>query len=474
MQTMQLPELPSWLPCWNSANVDLESQLSELSEKAHEIQGAADTEGRALTPEEATEIQALYSQFQMIEARITAHDEAQKALSLMTPRSMGRKTSPNDTGNGGHTSDLLRRSDGAVDPAQLRLLQRQPFKGRDYISMFGKPQERNPFPSIDEYLDIIANNRFDPRLVRASAMSEGVDSEGGYAVPPDFAFRWLDSALEQSILWGRVRVEPMVSKTKEVGTFDNFQTTGGSPFGLSLQWKAEDGSWNEQAAKTRSILLTAKVAGIYVPFSNELGDDGGQSFAQLLQSAVIGAVSYGIDDAMISGNGAGKPLGILHSSSLILVAKETGQLADTIEWENVTKMYIRLHPACVANAVWLANPSCLPQLLTLSIPTGANMQFYPVLREESGAYYLLGRPLFLTEKCPTLGDQGDLILLDPSQIILGLRRDMSIALSSHVKFASDQTVLKVSLRLDAQTTWPSTFTPKNGSTLSWAVALAAR
>ena len=50
------------------------------------------------------------------------------------------------------------------------------------------------------------------------------------------------------------------------------------------------------------------------------------------------SLGYGLDDSFISGTGSGMPQGITNSPALITVVKESGQAADTVCCENLTRM----------------------------------------------------------------------------------------------------------------------------------------
>ena len=143
-------------------------------------------------------------------------------------------------------------------------------------------------------------------------------------------------------------------------------------------------------------------------------------------------------------------------------------------------MFARLHPNCWKNAIWIGSQTIIPQLLsmTMSIGTGGThinaIQQTPVLKEDSGRFFLLGKEVFFTEKVPALGNKGDLLLIDPSQYALGLRKDVLIEKSSAVHWNSDKTAYRVILRGDGLGTWNDAVTPKNGDSLSFAVTLAER
>ena len=64
---------------------------------------------------------------------------------------------------------------------------------------------------------------------------------------------------------------------------------------------------------------------------------------------------------------------------------------------------------------------------------------------------LLGRPVIMSEKTPgILGDKGDLSLVDWSFYLLGIRDNLMIDTSDHVKFTSDQTTVRAIARNDGR------------------------
>lgn len=65
----------------------------------------------------------------------------------------------------------------------------------------------------------------------------------------------------------------------------------------------------------------------------------------ILQKGFEDEFQFLIQDAIMSGSGAGMPLGIFNSSGIVCVAKETGQAADTIVAENILKAWSRLLPS---------------------------------------------------------------------------------------------------------------------------------
>jgi HK97 family phage major capsid protein len=313
--------------------------------------------------------------------------------------------------------------------------------------------------------------------VMAATATEGVPGEGGFAVTPEVAAGIFASALEGSV-WARIgaRVETMTSDEKVINAVDDSDETDDEEAGLKAQWKGEASEADIQLMKLRRCVLKTKKLIVLAAASNELGEDA-PDYVVALEAAVARAIGKKFDRAVLSGNGAAQPLGLLNSPATIEVAKETGQAADTFVWENATKMWSRLAPGSHENAWWLIHPTVLPEGLSMSMVIGtAGTQ--PRGAFESGGptgYRLLGRPVVVTSRVKVLGDKGDVILADPSQIAIGIRRGFVIERSMHAFFSSDRLAVRGKFRGDAKPIWaePRTLVD-SGGTVSPVVVLAAR
>lgn len=332
------------------------------------------------------------------------------------------------------------------------------------------------FNDMGEFLSVIQSGMLDQRLtVRAAGQNEASGSSGGFLVPEELAVQVLGPAYEASVCMQRCQVVPMGSDEKKIAGWDTSSASGGTLFGgFTPSIIEEGGTMSAQTGQVRSVKLTARKIGLLAKSSNELVDDA-IAIPQLLQSGLSTAVGYTIDHFAIWGTGGGQPLGIFNAPSKITVDKEGAQVADTILYANLVKMFARLHPSCYANAVWLAHPSTIPQLETLTVPVGTSGAVIRLLTEGNGSPEMLHRPIIFTEKAASLGDEGDVILTDLSQVALGMRKEITIEQSRHVYFASDETAWRAVVRFDVQPLWSAAYTPRNnGSTLSWCVTLQAR
>jgi len=212
--------------------------------------------------------------------------------------------------------------------------------------------------------------------------------------------------------------------------------------------------------------------------SNEMMQDSPLAMSMLLPRIFSEAISFELINQLINGTGVGQMLGILNAPATIQVAKEDGQAADSIEWQNVIKMWSRLMPSAKQNAVWLASPDVEVWLRSMTINVGTGgAPLMVVNASETQPATLFGRPLFFVEQCPALGNVGDILVFNPHAYCIGRKpNDMiRIDISEHARFENDQTVFRAIARCDGQPLQSAPITPKNGgATLSHFVTLAER
>jgi HK97 family phage major capsid protein len=165
----------------------------------------------------------------------------------------------------------------------------------------------------------------------------------------------------------------------------------------------------------------------------------------------------------------------MNSAALITQAAEGSQVADTIVAGNVVNMLSRLPVQSRRTAVWLIHPDAEPQLPLMTI---ANQPVYlpPGGLSQSPFGTLLGRPVIPHQVCQTVGDLGDIMLVDLSQYLIALKAGGIKAQSSiHLWFDQGITAFRFDLRIAGQPWWSGTTASKNGShTMSPFVSLAAR
>lgn len=292
-------------------------------------------------------------------------------------------------------------------------------------------------------------------------------SAGGFLVPERLRADLLRVALESAIVRSRARTIPMDSARVPFPTIDSTSNASTVFGGVSASWTEEGGTLAESEAKFGRIVLDASKLAIRCDVPNELLQDSIISFAAFIDDILPQAISWFEDTAFMTGNGVGQPLGVLNSPALISVTKESGQIADTIVWENIVKMYSRMLPASLGSAVWVANLDTFPELATMSLSVGTGGSAIWLNNGIVGPpMTILGRPVIFTEKVPTVGGAGSgkhINFIDFGYYLVGDRMQMRAESSAHFQFGTDQTVYRIIERVDGRGWLQSAITPQNST-----------
>ncbi|MFI9200167.1 phage major capsid protein [Streptomyces sp. NPDC053048] len=341
------------------------------------------------------------------------------------------------------------------------------------------------FTNSAEYFRTIWHNAnrtadMQAKLTRVrNAFSSTVPSEGGFLIPETLRSEMLRVSLETSIVRPRARVIPMETLRVPFPAIDSTSNVSSVYGGVVGYWTEEGAALTASQAAFSRIVLDAKKLTAYSEVPNELISDSAVSFQAFLDEIFPEALGFYEDIAFIKGSGVGEPLGVLdaNNSAIIAVAKESGQAADTIVWENIVKMYARMLPSSLNRAVWIASNDVFPELATMALSVGTGGSAVWLNNGVEGPpMTILGRPVIFTEKAPgLLGDQGDISFVDFGFYLIGDRQVMSAMSSPHFKFQNDQTAYRIIQRVDGRPWLQSAITPQNnGPTLSPFVQLAAR
>ena len=336
--------------------------------------------------------------------------------------------------------------------------------------------DKGKFKSFGEFLQSVQERNFGGNDVRLRALAESSGEGGGFLVPEEFRSELLRVPMEEGIIRPRARVIPMSTNIVQLPRVIDTSHASSVFGGVVGYWTEEAGSYTASEPTFGQFELKAKKLTGYTQASDELVADSAIGLEQLLISMFGDAIRFYEEKSFIAGDGAGEPIGILNADSLISVAKETGQAATTINYENLVKMYSRMIPSSLNNAVWVAHPDIIPQLLTMSLTVGTGGSAVYVNNAAEGIpTTIFGRPILFSEHCKTLGTVGDIFFADLSYYVIGDRQGVSIASSPHYRFANGETVWRFTERIDGAPWLNSAITPAEGSnTMSPFVALATR
>lgn len=299
------------------------------------------------------------------------------------------------------------------------------------------------------------------------------DNYGGFLVPSVWTPTLLTTPTEADPTQGRTRAIPMgapaIAMPYRVDKDHSSSVSGG----LTVSRRAETAAASASRQQYKKLELRAfSLFGLsYV--TEELLSDSAISFAALIAGSFGDEFQSHMLDEKLNGTGVGEHLGVMKSPALITIAKETGQAADTLVYNNVIKMRARCFQ--YQNAIWLANHDVLPQLILLNQTIGtAGVPVWMPSARDGEPDRLLGRPIFFSEYLKTVGDLGDVLLGNFAEYLEGSYQPMQSAESVHVRFEYHERTFKFFLRNAGAPWWDTVLTPKNGATLSPFVTLAAR
>ena len=454
--------------------------IAEL-DAADEISARAEGENRLMTAEEQTQ----YDNHMSEAARLKGLYEVEQNAAAI----QGQRTAVNDLRNGFRAipdpAEILTR--GAV--SQVRVMEERwtkdpqwGFKGMGDFAL--AVQARAVYGFQDERLERISQYE--------AALDHNVPQSGGILMPPAH-----NTNIYNHMMGARTNLMAMCDRYPLTANLSieltaNAETSrvAGSRWGGVTSYWVEDGTaMTDSQPKVRLIELRPRQLATLVKVTNTLLQNAAALEAFLDQAAVDDQIQT-INNAIMRGDGTGKPKGFMSSGSLVTITKEGGQAAATINQQNILKMWAR----CLDEemAVWLVNRDATPQVNAIAasgasgtVPVMlATQDGYPTMAVP-GPMMLQGRPIRRLEQCSTLGTTGDLVLANMTGYALAYRARsegtvdgepaIERAMSMHLEFDKNRTAFRYIIAVDGQTWLQSAITPEQGSsTLSHFIVIETR
>lgn len=442
------------------AILKLQSRIAGKVTESRAILDGARAEDRPLNDEERQKNEAALAEIRKLEQQI-ADTEAQEQLEAKLAQSK-RAATP----------------EAAAKPTVQLVSVRSAEDGNQAMS-FGL--------WLLEARDAAQGRGVGPRLEAGmrEARSQGLNianpADGGFLVTTDVSQTIFQRMYESGQVLSRCNKLPPLSTSADgisiPAVDETSRATGSRAGGVQGYWVSEGTAPTASKPKLREVQLKL----------NALACLGYATDSLLQHAAVLGQfmiqafsqeLSFLAENAVLRGTGAGQPQGIINSGALVSVSKETGQLASTILFENIVKMWARMWSRSRQNAVWFINQDIEPQLMSMALNLGTGG--IPVYMPPGGLSVapfgsIFGRPVIPIEYASTIGTVGDIVLADMSQYFVIDGGSPQSASSMHVAFSTFEEAFRVKYRVDGQSAWRTTLTPFQGSnTQSPFVALATR
>lgn len=421
----------------------LRKQLEEKKAEGRAIIEAAEAEDRDLTDAESDALDEIETEV------ATLDDKVKEAASLAERR---RNFEPVRSAHGQNT---VRDPNPATTGGFKDL-------GEFAVAVHGAVQAGRLGGSVDPRLR---------QMAVANTHQGGAASGEGYELPTEFRDVVWEIVSDFDEFGPLIDEEPTSARKVHLGADE---TTPWGNSGIQAYWRGEGQQMaaSKLATEGRDVpvhdLYTLALA------TEELLEDAPRLTNRLTRKAAQ-AIAWKKNQAIVEGNGVGKPLGWTKSSAQVTVAKETGQGADTIVAANVAKMYSRLQRVPGDSPFWMINQDALPQLMVMTI------QDRPIWTPPNGFIeapggLLLGLPIRFSEFAETVGDKNDIQLISPRGYY-GARRSSgpNFASSIHLYFDYAIEAFRWTFRYGGQPYLSAPISPNKGaSTRSHFVTLAAR
>lgn len=345
-----------------------------------------------------------------------------------------------------------------------------------------KDEADKPFGNLAEQMQAVkafdqSNGRVeDPRLKRLAAkaplgLNEGVPSQGGFLLEPTISAEFLKPIHEEGVFSRMVRRLPVGANSNFgwINGVDETSRATGSRFGgVQAYWRPEAGSVTASKPKFRRINWELKSLEALMYITDEQLADASMT-AEIARQSAGEELMFMVNDAILNGDGVGKPLGALNSNALISVTRTD---ANTILNADLLNMWQRLHPARRANAAWFVNSEAEPKLDQLYLTSSLEARY--VTYGADSVMRIKGKPVYVTEFNAGLGAVGDIVLADFSDYLMWEKGGIQSSVNPWIQWLTGEQAFKFTYRVDGQPATYSAVTPYKGSnTQSPYVALSA-
>jgi HK97 family phage major capsid protein len=224
----------------------------------------------------------------------------------------------------------------------------------------------------------------DRRLLEEHRVLSKAASGGGFLVPTSTADQML-SAIRAAGLVGQLARE--------------YRTTGGETFNAPLDsthgtaaWTAESGSYTPSDETLTQLTLSAYKSTSKIIVSEERMRDSAVDLEASLALELGTRMGVLQESAYITGDGSGKPTGILDAASAVGITTAATGSTTNFTPADLAGAFTALGAGYRRDASWLMNPDVFANLATRTDSQGALV--FPSLGFDPPS--LLGRPVFLS------------------------------------------------------------------------------
>ena len=261
----------------------------------------------------------------------------------------------------------------------------------------GKPMTSNDTAKTGRATDEYRQNFWNAMRAKApmpsvlNALQIGTDSEGGYLVPDEFEHTLVQALEEENVFRQLAKVIQTSSGDRKIPVV---ATKG------TASWIDEEGAFVESDDAFSQVSIGAYKLGTLIKVSEELMSDSIFDLENYISGEFARRIGAKEEEAFFTGDGSGKPLGILAASG----GAETGATAASataITADELMDLFYSLKAPYRKNAVWVLNDSTIKAIRKLKDNSGQYL-WQPSLVAGTPDT-ILGRPVKTSAFMPAIG-----------------------------------------------------------------------
>lgn len=303
--------------------------------------------------------------------------------------------------------------------------------------------------------------------------AEGTQSLGGYGVKPEWASQIWEKVKEYPRLIDHTDRISIGSSTFNIPAINETSLADGSRHGgVRGYWLAEGAAAtasNPALTQVQAVLQTNVV--LSYATLQLLQDANVEPFDKFIAKQAGLELVWQENQAVCSGAGTTQPVGILNQPSLITVTKSSNDGAAMFGFDDLAKMFMRLYSPCRRNAVWLCTPEAYHVLAQMTFVNQAGtVTTYPAFggisynaADEKTPMRIFGKPVIEWDGLPQLGNVGDIILADMSQLVTAEHPELHADVSNDIQFTTLQVAFRFYRRYDIRSPWTAALTSYDGN-----------
>ncbi len=256
------------------------------------------------------------------------------------------------------------------------------------------------------------------------------DSDRSALIPQEYIAELLRMRTEEPHILDRAQIVPTTTGTI---TWPKLVQSDSDEYGsVSVKWISEAEEKPSTEAKFEQQTITAYELAAYTELSHSLISRSAIGMEALIGDLFRMATQDAMDTAFLTGNANGKPTGILNTTGIREVARQT---VGTVDYQDLIELEFNLRSYHRSGAIYLCSDPALKTFKGTLDTTGRPL-FTPsvagTLPDRLNGYAYLG-----THRLPGLGSEGDIVFVDLSQYIIPMEAEIVVKTSDDYKFQNN-------------------------------------